>query len=74
MCAAGFPADCIPSWQDAQLCVTLLWSKRAICQCRVVWQVSHAAGVRMWRAGLPLARTELWQSAQTLGVPVKLPS
>lgn len=40
-----------------------------ICHCRVEWQVSQFASVRICDDDLPSARTELWQSEQTLGVP-----
>lgn len=54
--------------------MTVEWSKRVICHCRVLWQESHAAWVRMCLADLPVAATELWQSAQIFGVPLKRPS
>ena len=48
----------------AQVPVTAEWSKWIVVQLAVTWQVSQAALVAMWVAGLPVAVVPLWQVAQ----------
>ncbi len=54
MCAACFPSADLPSWQEAQLPVTPVWSQLTAVKANVLlWQLSQGAAVTTWLAGLP---------------------
>lgn len=79
MWVAGFPEVVMPLWQVAQLPgATLAWLNFAPTNDWLLWQLSQAWVVVMWRIGItmlaPARRAPLtWQLAQSRGVPLNTP-
>ncbi len=63
----GFPVAVVPSWQLAQVPVTVLWSTATASQSVLTWQSSQTLPLAIWSVGLPVAVVPSWQLAQ---VPV----
>jgi len=68
---AFLPAAIVPSWHEAQVPETCVWSTRvAGCHAATAWQDSQLADVVMCVGFLPSARDPSWQLAQLLTMPL----
>ena len=68
------PVAVVPLWQLAQPDVMPVWLNAAPAKLAVLlWQVSQAAVVATWVAGLPVAVAPLWQLAHALMAPDAAP-